>query len=77
MTFEQLKEEANNLGYKLVKKSTYVPLRKCSCGAKSSVRCYHTFYTKYYQCIKCNLKGEEGGSYRVARENWNKAVEQK
>ena len=38
MTFEELKAEATKQGYNLVKKPTYIPMAKCPCGAKLSIK---------------------------------------
>lgn len=75
MTFEELKAEAKRQGYNLVKKQTYVPLRKCSCGAKYSVKARWTIYGNAYYCIKCGLESYPSKTQRGARENWNKEVE--
>lgn len=76
MTFEELKAEANRQGYSLVKKPTYVPLAKCSCGAKRSVRFVYIMGGKYvYKCIKCGLEGVASRNKKLAREYWNYTVE--
>ena len=72
MTFEELKAEANRQGYSLVKKPTYVPLAKCPCGAKLSVKAYDTIYGHAYKCIKCGLESYPSKTHKGARENWNK-----
>ena len=77
MTFEELKEEAKRQGYNLVKNPTYIPLAKCSCGAKLSVKAKWTVYGHAYKCIKCGLESNPAKTYKQARENWNKAVEEK
>ena len=75
MTFEQLKEEANKQGYNLVKKQKYVPLSKCPCGAKLSVKAYDTIYGHAYKCIECGFESYPQKTHKGAREYWNKAVE--
>ena len=75
MTVEELKAEAKKLGYKIVKNPTYIPLAKCSCGAKFSVKAKWTVYGHAYKCKKCGLESYPAKTYKQARENWNKAVQ--
>lgn len=75
MTFEELKAEASRQGYSLVKKPTYVPLTKCSCGAKRSVKAYDTIYGHAYKCIKCGLESYPSKQHKTARVYWNMEVE--
>lgn len=56
-------------------KKTYVPLSKCSCGAKLSVKLKRVVYGRAYKCIECGLESNPAKTYKQARENWNKAVE--
>lgn len=57
-------------------KKTYIPLKKCSCGAKRSVRMLYSVYGDRYKCIKCGLEGDPTNNLKQARLNWNKAVEE-
>lgn len=75
MTYEELKLEAEKQGYKLVKKQKYIPLGKCPCGAKLSIRAYDTIYGHAYKCKDCGLESYPSKTHKGARENWNKAVE--
>ena len=75
MTFEELKAEATKQGYNLVKKPTYIPMAKCPCGAKLSIKAKWTVYGNAYYCIKCGLESNPSKTQKGARENWNKAVE--
>lgn len=75
MTFEELKAEATKQGYNLVKKPTYIPMAKCPCGAKLSVKAKWTIYGNAYYCTKCGLESNPSKTQKGARENWNKAVE--
>ena len=74
MTLEELKIEANKQGYNLVKKQRYVPLAKCPCGAKLSIKAYDTVYGHAYKCIKCGLQSYPQKTHKGAREHWNIAV---
>lgn len=77
MTFEELKEEAKRQGYNLVKKPTYIPLAKCTCGAKLSVKAKWTVYGHAYKCIKCGLESIPAKTQKNAREYWNWEVKKK
>lgn len=76
MTIEELKKEANKLGYNLTKKITYEKLEPCVCGEKR--RIYQEISLspkgKYYCCSKCGFKGDSANSWYKARENWNRKV---
>ena len=81
MTFEEFKAEAKRQGYNLIKRYERVPLKKCSCGASRSIRCFYSVYGDRYRCIKCGLEGKPAntlkrGGVKQARLNWNKAVEE-
>lgn len=70
MTLEELKAEAEKLGYTLVKKNPYVALLPCSCGEKHSIR----WGGAMYYCCKCGLVGKPSRYKYQARKNWNTAV---
>lgn len=72
MTYEELKEEASKLGYKLVKKQKYISLAKCKNCGKKPVEWYTT-NGMAYEC-ECG-KRAEGVSVRVARMAWNRLAE--
>ena len=55
----------------------YVPLAKCSCGAKLSVKAKWTVYGHAYKCIKCGLESTPAKTQKNAREYWNWKVEKK
>lgn len=76
MTIEELKKEADKLGYSLLKKTKYEPLIPCKeCGGKrrrmwSRFVDGHTIYSM--QCIKCGFTVD--GSARTeaeAKKLWN------
>lgn len=54
-----------------------VPLAKCSCGAKRSVKAYDTIYGHAYKCIKCGLESYPSKQHKTARVYWNIEVEKK
>ena len=76
MTLEELKAEAKKQGYSLVKRPTYVPLKKCcNCQSKSHLRQFNDGFWKYWKCVKCGLTARGSSTDKKARENWNVAVQ--
>ena len=76
-TLEELKIEANKLGYSLCKQITYEKLSTCKCGSRriaSDIGCHRT---KYYRCTNCGLKGQPAKTKYQAIINWNNAVKEK
>lgn len=71
MTLEELKTEANKLGYSLCKQITYDKLSNCQCGCK---RIMWAGYPKYYRCTNCGLKSKPAKTKYQAIINWNNAV---
>lgn len=76
MTVEELKVEAEKLGYKIVKPIKYVKLKPCICGCR---RVYPEISLnpkgRYYRCQNCGLTGEISKYVYQSKINWNKAVE--
>ena len=77
MTLEELKTEANKLGYSLCKQITYEKLSTCKCGSKRIASELWYCRTKYYRCTKCGLKSEPAKTKYQAIKNWNNAVKEK
>lgn len=77
MTIEELKKEADALGYYLVRKHQNVePLLPCFCGCKRRV--HHSVfhqgtYTVTLKCCKCDHK-VSGPTLAEARRRWNKMI---
>ena len=80
MTCEELRIEANKLGYTLVKKKENVKLDPCVCGynrrelwsyAEKGI-CYY-----YYQCKKCGVTSKDYSDRNIlqAKKGWNRFVE--
>ena len=53
---------------------TYVPLEKCPCGAKLSVKAKWTIYGHAYKCEKCGLESVPSKTQKNARLYWNYEV---
>ena len=75
MNFEELKTEANALGYSLCKKITYEKLSTCKCGSRR-ITSELGIRSKYYRCTKCGLKGNPAKTKYQAIANWNVAVKE-
>lgn len=76
MTIEELKTEAEALGYKLVKKQEYIKFKPCVCGSHRRLEWYHCAdHGISYECNKCGFKAPMGLTKKQAKLNWNEAVE--
>lgn len=69
MTVEELKIEAEKLGYNIIKKQPYIKLEKCKCGKKP--RLYYGMNDMYYRCDNCKTEGQHREFERQARVSWN------
>lgn len=76
MTLEELRSEANKLGYSLCKKVTYEKLSTCRCGSRRIASEIGYPRSKYYRCTKCGLKSEPAKTKYQAIRSWNKAVKE-
>ena len=75
MDINELKAEAQRLGFSLSKKITYEKLLTCPCSYRSRNRivCEIGFRTKYYRCTLCGYKSKPAKYKYDAITNWNKA----
>lgn len=69
MTYEELKNEANKMGYSLVKKKEYVPHKKCKCGSRGSLwyDCTNGKTVRFILCENCHIRTN---SYRSECNAW-------
>ena len=76
MTVEELKIEANKLGYNIIKKQPYVKLLPCTCGQKKPTHWYKfgNEVGEFYKCPKCDFMSPVAKTKNKAKENWNEAV---
>ena len=78
MTLEELKAEANELGYTLVKKQPHVPFPSCSCNKRKGLPRYvgfgHDCGGYFYQCPICQRRSKPARLVRDAKENWNNGI---
>lgn len=78
VTYEQLKEYADSLGYRLVKKDQKIRIAPCICGGKRSI---HVWYIgsgdgkRFCRCDKCDLTGPVAKTEMAAKIEWNKMIE--
>lgn len=78
MTFNELKVEADKLGYRLTKKQTYIKLLPCTCGCKKAKEWYDAGFLvrdKYfYACPRCEKKSTPAKTIKAARIAWNEMI---
>ena len=76
MTIEELKAEAERMGYNLVPRydRTKVKMLPCTCGRKRIECWYDQYRWKFYKCPICGKKAESAKTDNEARENWNRMV---
>ena len=79
MTLDELKTEAEKLGYRLVKNQPYIKLLPCTCGRKIIKEWYDAGFwagDKYfYACPRCGKKSPPAKTIRGARIAWNEMIE--
>lgn len=78
MTYEELKNEANKMGYRLVKKKEYVPHKRCKCGSRGSLWYDYTNgkVAHFILCENCHIRTN---SYKLKCDawiEWNKIQEE-
>ena len=77
MTLEELKAEANKLGYSLIKKKPYIPIKPCPICGKKSTSVWYGVRGKgmMRQCSFCDFEGDWTNGKTSVNEAWNNAVE--
>lgn len=73
MTLQELIDEADGQGYRLVKKPLKTTLLACICGCRKRKHLYSNDGTITLVCMKCG-KSVTGKSEMNARVNWNKEI---
>ena len=76
MTLEELKVEADKLGYGLIKKPERIKFLPCVCGCNLRHHYYSYYGSQHFKCKRCGLESPSGNSEREARLNWNKMIEE-
>lgn len=78
LTLEELKDAAAKLGYSLVKKKTYIPLKPCPvCGKKHTETWYSMAEPRgnFRKCENCEFKGDVVQKKGDLNQAWNDAVD--
>ena len=81
MTYEELKTEADKLGYNLVKKNQYIKFLPCTCGSNRRHTVFCVCCEKYpdggllFECNKCGKSSPVGKHYADAKAKWNKMIQ--
>lgn len=77
MTVDELRTEANKLGYNLVKKQVYTKLVRCTCGCKpSQVMVWNGRKFIGYSHV-CKTCGNQSAPHKLkykAKLNWNEMI---
>ena len=75
MTLEELRREARNHGYYLMKPTpNYTKLLPCTCGHKHRTELIKD--NKFaYECKTCGKRSEFAYTREMARKEWNKMIE--
>lgn len=75
MTLEELKVEAKNQGYKLIKDTSYEKFLPCKCGNNRRKKRYSGQGYSYvrYVCTKCGYF-VDGKTEKEAKHNWNEKM---
>ncbi len=58
MNINELKAEANSLGFSLTKKITYEKVSRCRCGSKRILGGINYPHGRYYRCVDCGYRGD-------------------
>lgn len=76
MTFEELKKEAEQQGYYLMKKNTYVKFERCLCGHNSHLTGYEPRTGRVcYICSYCHKYGPYAKNRKDAKVLWNEMIQ--
>lgn len=72
---ERIREEAAELGYKLVKNTPPIKLSKCICGSKKVPHMWYGINEKrglfHYECAECDHEGPWANTKKLAKIYWN------
>lgn len=77
-TFEELKNAAEKLGYILVKKRTYIPLKPCPICGKKCTEIWYSFAEPkgdFRKCVNCEFRSDPVAKKSDLNQAWNDAVD--
>lgn len=76
MTLEELKTEASKLGYSLIKKKPYIPIKPCPVCGKKGTSVWYGLAGTQRRCSFCDFKGDWTDNRKISiNKAWNDAVE--
>ena len=77
MTLDELKVEAEKLGYKLIKKSGRIKMLPCICGSNKRTEWFDSGKGKtFYSCDRCGKKSPLSSTVNGAKRAWNEMIEE-
>lgn len=79
LTFEELRDAAEKLGYTLVKKKTYVPLKPCPICGKKHTAVWYTMSEprgQFRKCENCDFRSNVVEKKSDLNQAWNDAVDE-
>ena len=79
LTFEELRDAAEKLGYTLVKKKTYVPLKPCPICGKKHTAVWYTMAEprgQFRKCENCDFRSKVVEKKSNLNQAWNDAVDE-
>lgn len=75
MTLDELRREANKLGYRVLKKTEPLPtLVPCTCGCNRRASLWRAGRGAFYRCKGCGFESKPAITERGKRQNWNDAI---
>lgn len=74
MTLDELKVEAEKLGYTLIKKPESIKMLPCTCGSKRRSEWFSAGQI-FYCCNRCGKKSPPANTVRGAKRAWNEMIE--
>lgn len=75
ITIEELKAEASKLGYSLIKKKPYIPIKPCPVCGKKGTSVWHGKDGTQRRCSFCDFRGDWTNNKKISvNKVWNNAV---
>lgn len=74
MRLDELKAEAEKLGYTLIKKSESIKMLPCTCGCKRRTEWFSKGQI-FVSCKRCGKKSPLSNTERGAKRAWNEMIE--
>lgn len=71
MTLEELRIEADRLGYRLVPKNTYIKILPCRKCGKKGVEYWTKNRGEFCKCKGCGVESSVGRTHNEAKRLWN------